>query len=286
MKHQCSWGVSLWLALCGSACGDASEGAVDTNATQPSPSAAPSTGNAAPPVAMTPVATTPAATTPAAMPGAQPPGGTPTPPAQGSETPSTPTVPPSGMPAAGGMMAMMPPPAPAPASNFPGESCDGCARFFLPMTAPNQRGDFELDLAAPIDLTGASLRFRLMTAGFTGNAGGVSLYVRDTGNFDKGFVWSNLSALGTWTDVAVDFTNASLAGNVSFDITKVAKIGVQLNSSSTFAGANFKSATLYLDSVSFSNAPTADLTFSDGIGDFGLVSSDAPAGTSVNFLAP
>jgi hypothetical protein len=187
------------------------------------------------------------------------------------------------MPAAGGMMT--PPPAPA-AASFPGESCDGCARFFLPMTGEKQRGDFELDLAAPIDMTGAILRFRLMTAGFTGNAGGVSVYVRDAGNFDKGFVWSNLSALGSWTDVAVDFSNPNLAGNMSFDITKVAKIGVQLNSADTFAGANFQSATLYLDSVRFSNAPTADLTFSDGIGDFRLVSSDAPAGSAVAFLAP
>jgi hypothetical protein len=180
---------------------------------------------------------------------------------------------------------MMPPPEPA-AASFPGETCDGCARFFLPMTAANQRGDFELNLAAPIDMTGATLHFRLMTAGFTGNAGGVSVYVRDAGNFDKGFVWSNLSALATWTDVTVNFANDALPGNVSFDVTKVAKVGVQLNSSSAFAGANFQSATLYLDSVRFSNRPEADLTFSDGIGNFGLVSSDAPAGTNVNFIAP
>jgi hypothetical protein len=201
-------------------------------------------------------------------------------PSTGAETPVTPTLPMGGMAAD-----MQPTPAAPVAASFPGESCDGCARFFLPMTAENQRGDFELDLAAPIDMSAATLRFRLMTAGFKGNAGGVSVYVRDAGNFDKGFVWTNLTALGTWTDVAVDFS-AMLAGNMSFDITRVAKVGVQLSSAGTFAGANYQSATLYLDSVRFSNAPAADLTFSDGIGDFRLVSSDAPAGTSVNFLAP
>ncbi|MEY2934506.1 MAG: hypothetical protein RL033_5255 [Pseudomonadota bacterium] len=171
------------------------------------------------------------------------------------------------------------------ASAFPDEACDGCARFFLPITGENQRGDFERRLAAPLDMTGATIRFRLMAHGFSGNAGGVSVYVRDAGNFDKGFVWSNLTSLTTWTDVAVDFTSM-LAGNVAFDITKVARIGVQLNSASTFAGANWQDATLYLDSVQFSNAPDAELTFSDGIGDFSLVSTDAPAGASVAFLSP
>jgi hypothetical protein len=140
-------------------------------------------------------------------------------------------------------------------------------------------------LAVPLDMTGATIRFRLMAHGFSGNAGGVSVYVRDAGNFDRGFVWTNLTSLASWTEVAVDFTSM-LAGNPAFDITKVAKIGVQLNSAGTFAGATWQDATLYLDSVRFSNAPERDLSFSDGIGDFSLVSPDAPAGASVGFLSP
>lgn len=175
--------------------------------------------------------------------------------------------------------------APAP-EGFPGETCGGCVRFFLPMTGENQRGDFELSLAAPVDMTGATLRFRLMANAYSGTAGGVSVYVRDAGNFDKGFVWSNLTALATWTEVAVDFSNAALAGNVSFDVTRVAKVGVQLNSAGTFAGATWQDATVYLDSVTFSNAPAADLTFDTGSGGFSLVSTDAPAGTNVGFIAP
>jgi hypothetical protein len=54
-----------------------------------------------------------------------------------------------------------PPPVPAPA--FPGDSCDGCVRLYLPMSGENQRGDFELDLAAPLVSSdapvGASLGF-------------------------------------------------------------------------------------------------------------------------------
>jgi hypothetical protein len=176
-------------------------------------------------------------------------------------------------------------PPPTPVSGFPGETCDGCVRLYVPMTGENQQGDFELDLAAPLDLTGATIRFRLLASGFTGNAGGVSVYVRDAGNFDKGFVWTNLTSLTTWTEVAVDFTTM-LAGNVAFDITKVAKIGVQLNSAGTFAGASWQNATVYLDSVRFSTAPAADLSFSDGIGDFSLVGAEAPAGSNVGFIAP
>jgi hypothetical protein len=172
-----------------------------------------------------------------------------------------------------------------PPDSFPGESCDGCVRFFLPITGENQRADFELPLAAPLDMTGATLRFRLMANAFAGNAGGVSVYVRDAGNFDKGFVWTNLTALATWTEVAVDFSTM-LAGNAAFDVTRVAKVGVQLNSAGTFAGASWQNATVYLDSVRFSNAPSADLTFDGGSGDFSLVTAEAPAGTSVGFIAP
>lgn len=152
------------------------------------------------------------------------------------------------------------------------------------MTGENQQGNFELALAAPLDVSGTTITFRLLASGFTGNAGGVSVYVRDAGNFDKGFVWTNLTSLSSWTDVAVDFTTM-LAGNVAFDLTRVAKIGVQLNSAGSFAGANYQNATVYLDSVRFSNAPVVDLTFSDGIGDFSLV-GDAPVGASVGFIAP
>ncbi|HTV17711.1 MAG TPA: hypothetical protein VMG12_03545 [Polyangiaceae bacterium] len=185
-----------------------------------------------------------------------------------------------------GAGAPMSPPTTPPGDSFPGEACDGCARFFLPITGENQRGDFELPLAAPVDMTGATLTFRLMANAFAGNAGGVSVYVRDAGNFDKGFVWRNLTALAAWTDVVVNFSDSTLAGNPSFDITRVAKVGVQLNSAGTFAGANWQDATVYLDAVHFSNAPTADLAFSDGIGAFTLVTPEAPAGTSVGFIAP
>jgi hypothetical protein len=193
---------------------------------------------------------------------------------QGSGTP------PDSMPATPAAAADTPPP-----EAFPGETCDGCARFFLPITGENQRGDFELPLAAPVDMTGATLSFRLMANAFTGNAGGVSVYVRDAGNFDKGFVWTNLTALAAWTDVVVDFTGM-LAGNTSFDITRVAKVGVQLNSAATFPGANWQAATVYLDAVRFPSSPSADLTFSEGIGDFTLVTAEAPEGTSVGFIAP
>ena len=277
MKRQCCWAVSLWAALCGSACGDSSGGsgrATDSVA-MPALPAAPTlnAGSAAAPPGPGPAAA--AAGNDSAM------AATPAPVAA-TETPANPSTPAAGSAGAASSGMQMMPPAGA---SFPGESCDGCARFFLPMTAENQRGDFELDLAAPIDMTGATLRFRLLAAGFKGNAGGVSVYVRDANNYDKGFVWTNLTALSSWTDVAVDFATA-LAGNMSFDVSKVAKIGVQLNSAGTFAGANYQSATLYLDSVRFSNAPAADLTFTDGIGDLALVSADAPAGTSVNFLTP
>lgn len=206
--------------------------------------------------------------TPTEAPASTPPAATPPPEMPPSEMPS------SEMPAE-----------PLAPEAFPGESCDGCVRFFLPMTGENQRGDFELELAAPIDMTAATLRFRMMTNAYAATAGGVSVYVRDAGNFDKGFVWTNLTALATWTEVAVDFTTM-LGGNVSFDVTRVAKLGVQLNSAGTFAGATWGDATVYLDVVRFSNNPSADLAFSEGNGGFSLVSADAPAGTSVGFIAP
>lgn len=278
MKASFALGV-LAVALGGSACGDSSDGDPATGTANPF-GAAPAPAAANPMGATTPSPMTPSPMTPSPMASA---------PLATNPSPN-PTAPSAMAPEAMAPEAMQPipmaqAPAAAPAASFPGEACDGCARFFLPMNGENQRGDFELDLAAPIDMTGATLRFRLQANAFTGNAGGVSVFVRDAGNFDKGFVWTNLTALSTWTDVAVDFT-AMLAGNMSFDVTQVAKVGVQLNSAGAFAGANWQNATVYLDSVRFSNAPAADLTFSDGIGDFALVGSGAPGGSNVGFIAP
>jgi hypothetical protein len=62
--------------------------------------------------------------------------------------------------------------------------------------------------------------------------------------------------------------------------------GIQLDSAGTFAGANWRDATVYLDAVRFSNAFSGELTFSEGIGGFTLVSAEAPEGMRVGFIAP
>jgi hypothetical protein len=275
------WGGCLALVV-GVACseGDSAAPSTTTSENQPSPAASGS-GNAAPP---TPVANgTPPADN-ASPPAPSAPGA--------SEAPVEATPPGAAMaPAMAGPVAPAAPVTPvAPAPSFEGEACSGCARFSVPMTAGNQFGMFELNLPAPVDMTATTITWRVMAVGFTGTSGGVAPYVRDAQNRDQCFIWTNLSALGAWTNVTCEFSQrfagGSMAPNNAFDRTTVAKIGLQIHSGGVAANATYSNALVYLDSVTFSNGVSPDITFDASIGDLAFLPADSagPDGTSVDFL--
>lgn len=173
------------------------------------------------------------------------------------------------------------PPGPAGTNS---ESCTGCARFSVPMNGADQFGNFELNLPASVDMSATTITYRLMAVGFTGNSGGVSVYVRDENNADQGFVWTNLTTLPAWTEVALTLSDPAPANG--FDRSAVAKIGVQIHSGGPSTTANWQDAVVYLDSVRFSGGVSPDITFDSSIADLALIDGAPPPGTAVTFLGP
>ena len=173
-----------------------------------------------------------------------------------------------------------------------GESCSGCARFSVPLNAADQFGMFELSLPRPVDVTNTTITWRLRAIGFDGTSGGVSPYVRDVRDRDQCFIWTNLAAISTWTDVDCEFSERYPGGvedepfHNDFDRTRVAKLGIQIHSGSADSSAVYSDALVYLDSITFSNGVSPDITFDIDIADFEFLPGDSttPAGTNVTYL--
>jgi hypothetical protein len=173
-----------------------------------------------------------------------------------------------------------------------GESCSGCARFSVPLNAGDQFGMFELSLPEPVDMTDTTITWRLRAIGFEGTSGGVSPYVRDAQDRDQCFIWTNLAAIPTWTDVDCEFSERYPGGaedepfHNDFDRTRVEKLGIQIHSGSSDPSAVYSDALVYLDSISFSNRVSPDITFDIDIANFEFLPGDSttPAGTNVTYL--
>jgi hypothetical protein len=180
----------------------------------------------------------------------------------------------------------------ATAPDLPGESCSGCARFSVPLNGADQFGMFELSLPEPVDMTDTTITWRLRAIGFEGTSGGVSPYVRDARDRDQCFIWTNLAEISTWTDVDCEFSERYPGGledepfHNDFDRTRVEKLGIQIHSGSAGSSAVYSDALVYLDSISFSNGVSPDITFDIDIADFEFLPGDSttPAGTNVTYL--
>ena len=173
------------------------------------------------------------------------------------------------------------------------ERCPGCARFEVPMTAGDQFAMFELSLPAPVDMTDATITWRLRAPGFMGTSGGASPYVRDIEQRDQCFIWTSLAEIETWTDVSCEFSQRYPGGaddrafDNGFDRTAVTTIGLQIHSGGKNARAIYDDALVYLDAIHFSNGVSPDITFDNGLGDleFLLSESTAPTGANVAYLS-
>ena len=180
----------------------------------------------------------------------------------------------------------------SPRASFRGESCPGCARFEVPMNGGDQFAMFELSLPAAADMTNTTITWRLRAPGFMGTSGGASPYVRDAELRDQCFIWTSLAELSRWTDVSCEFSRRypggedDVAFDNGFDRTAVTKIGLQIHSGPVDRRAVYDDAVVYLDSVSFSDGVSPDITFEQGIGDleFLLSESTAPSGANVAYL--
>jgi hypothetical protein len=179
-------------------------------------------------------------------------------------------------------------------ATFAGESCTGCARFDVPLSASDQLGSFELSLPEPVDMTGTTVTWRLKAVGFSGTSGRVGPFLRDAQGSEECLSWAELSRVAAWTNVTCALPERVPGGadealaSGGFDRAHVDTIGVRIDAGDV-ASAVYDAALVYLDSITFSDGASADITFDTGIGDLQLSpesSVSAPAGTNVAFLGP
>jgi hypothetical protein len=173
---------------------------------------------------------------------------------------------------------------------FPGESCSGCARLEVPLSAGDQLAVFQLSFPEPVDMTDTTVTWRLKAVGFSGTSGRVGPFVRDAQNGEQCLLWTELSSLAAWTNVTCELAERTPgAAGASFDRTQVVEIGVQIHGGGVSAAAVYDEALVYVDSITFSDHAAPDITFDAGVGDLHLVlesSASAPPGTNVAFLGP
>ncbi|WP_437289482.1 hypothetical protein [Sorangium sp. So ce406] len=129
----------------------------------------------------------------------------------------------------------------------PEESCSGCARLAVPLTAASTGTLFQFDYPDLIDLTGAIVTFRVKAHAATG--GGVQTYVQNGGAQNWAGVpwaWTNLSDLGEWTELTINVDEAA-AANATFDKAAVRRIGIKVDAGTEGPWAN--PTVVYIDSI-------------------------------------
>ncbi|WP_433934490.1 hypothetical protein AB3662_07875 [Sorangium cellulosum] len=129
----------------------------------------------------------------------------------------------------------------------PEESCSGCARLAVPLTAASTGTLFQFDYPDLIDLTGAIVTFRVKAHAATG--GGVQTYVQNGGAQNWAGVpwaWTNFSDLGEWTELTIDVDEAA-AANATFDKSAVRRIGIKVDAGTEGPWAN--PTVVYIDSI-------------------------------------
>ncbi|WP_437578907.1 hypothetical protein [Sorangium sp. So ce887] len=137
----------------------------------------------------------------------------------------------------------------------PDESCSGCARLAVPLTAATTGTLFQFDIPELVDLTGATVTFRLKAHAATG--GGVQTFVQngEARNDDEQawvgvpWAWTDFSSLGEWTELTIDVDAAAAAAaeDVKFNKTAVRRIGLKVDAGSAGPWAN--PTVVYVDSI-------------------------------------
>ncbi|HTQ05278.1 MAG TPA: carbohydrate binding domain-containing protein [Polyangiaceae bacterium] len=139
--------------------------------------------------------------------------------------------------------------------------------LYVPLAMENDQADFEIDYgdSTPVNLSATTLSVRLR-AETTGNAGGLQVYVKDGSaqNYAVAYLgWNNLTDLSSFTTLTYDLSQAT--GGTGFDPTVIRYVGINVTAGSTFDGATWAPATVYVDSITFSDGATPNLDFNDGV---------------------
>ncbi|WP_437735660.1 hypothetical protein [Sorangium sp. So ce1335] len=129
----------------------------------------------------------------------------------------------------------------------PGETCPGCARLSIPFTTAGQLTQYFIEFAEPVDLTGATVTFRVRN--YAGTGGNVEPFVQNGAELtwaNIGFTRNPIADLDGWTDLTIDVDTAA-AASPNFDRTVVKFIGVQVTAGETGPWTN--PTVIHVDSI-------------------------------------
>ncbi|HTN83820.1 MAG TPA: hypothetical protein VL242_09050, partial [Sorangium sp.] len=125
----------------------------------------------------------------------------------------------------------------------------------MPLTDASTGTLFQFDWPGLIDLTGATVTFRVKAQAATG--GGVQTYVQNGGAQNWAGVpwaWTDLSSLGDWTELTID-VDAAAADSTTFDKTQVRRIGIKVDAGTAGPWAN--PTVVYVDSIIVTRSSSA-----------------------------
>lgn len=159
--------------------------------------------------------------------------------------------------------------------------CVGCAVFGLTFEEFGTGTDFEKQYSAPIDMTNTVVTFTL-TVAMEGNAGGIQAFAKtgdldgDANDYKSVYTgWQNLSDSTAETTITLDLS-AQAADVDGFLKNSVTYIGLNVAAGDTWDGAELGEVAVYVDSVTFSDAATPDLTFDAGVEGFVVNTFNSP----------
>jgi hypothetical protein len=140
------------------------------------------------------------------------------------------------------------------------EVCSGCARLSVPLTLSSERQHYVIDLPASSDFSTGSISYRVRAMAGTG--GEVRAYVQHGGTPDYDLTYGGLrklDAIGTWTSVTWDLA----ASAASFDLTRIARIGIEITGANSTAFTN--PTLLYLDSITITGPTLGPYEFDSAV---------------------
>ncbi|WP_437289478.1 hypothetical protein [Sorangium sp. So ce406] len=162
----------------------------------------------------------------------------------------------------------------------PGEQCPGCARLSIPFTSAGQLTQYFIEFAQPVDLTGATVTFRVKN--HAGTNGNVEPFVQNGGELmwaNIGFTRNPVADLDEWTDLTID-VDALAPTSANFNRTVVKFVGVQVTAGDVGPWTN--PTVVYVDSITVTRPAGASAARNAGgtNGNFGAGGAGGAGGTS------
>ncbi|HEX9622078.1 MAG TPA: hypothetical protein VF989_18155 [Polyangiaceae bacterium] len=169
------------------------------------------------------------------------------------------------------------------------ETCSGCARLSVPLTAANQRTAFIIYLADPgmgLDMTDSTLTARVSV--FAGTNGAVQLFAQngEAQGYAQTRAFHSFSTITGFMEVSLAV--GTQAGDAAFVPTQVEAVGIEVHAGTTGPWTN--PTVVYLDRLALSNSATlgqGPWEFAASVSPLIVNDSASPvAGSTLTFVGP